>query len=198
MVSVTYRAARPEDSLILAELTNIASGGVVEYLFHDLLPGVSSVQIVAQGLKSDLAPHSYKNGIVAERNGEVVGMAMSYASDLHGVTDEMRAFVPGDRLEHLKDFYDARVENSWYLDALAVNPEFRGKGIGTELIGLVKAKARDKGYRTLSLITFADNETALRVYRRAGFERAREVEILPNEFIDHEGGGLLLECDIAS
>jgi ribosomal protein S18 acetylase RimI-like enzyme len=125
-------------------------------------------------------------------------MAMSYPSVLHGITEEMREFIPGDRLEHLTDFYAARVENSWYLDALAVNPEFRGEGIGTELIGLVKARGWDRGYRTLSLVTFADNEAALRVYGSVGLETVRQVEILPNEFIDHEGGGLLLKCDIAS
>lgn len=198
MLSITYRAAGSEDSVKLAELINMASGGLVEHLFHDLAPQVSSVEILAYGLQSDGRPHSYTNAIVAETEGEVVGMALSYSSDLHGITDEMRKFIPGVRLEHIQDFYAARVENSWYLDAIAVNPEFRGKGIGTELIGLVKAIGWDKGYRTLSLITFADNEPAMRVYRSIGFETVRHVEVLPNQFIDHEGGCLLLKCDIAS
>jgi hypothetical protein len=38
-----YRPAEKEDSAKLAELINIASDGVVEYLFHDLIPGMTPV-----------------------------------------------------------------------------------------------------------------------------------------------------------
>lgn len=64
-MTFTYRPADKEDSARLAELINMASDGVVEYLFHDLIPGMSPVQVVAHNLENDSYPHSYKSAMMA-------------------------------------------------------------------------------------------------------------------------------------
>jgi ribosomal protein S18 acetylase RimI-like enzyme len=193
-MDIIYRTGRKGDSLRLAELLDIASGGVMEYLFHDLIPGLTPLQIVAHNLESDNYRHSYKSAIVAEHDKMIVGMALSYPSHLHKITEEMRAFFPQERLEHIKSFYSVQVENSLFLDALCVSEESRGKGIGSELISLTKKKAREKGYDILSVIVFADNAKALHLYQRTGFEVVQKVELKSNEFIPHEGGCLLMTC----
>jgi hypothetical protein len=38
---IHYRQGRKEDSHRIAELDYIASGGAIEFLFHDLVPGIS-------------------------------------------------------------------------------------------------------------------------------------------------------------
>jgi len=63
---VIFRAARKEDSYRLAELDNIAAQGTLDFLFHDLIPGMTPVQIVANGLENDQFPHSYRSVTVAE------------------------------------------------------------------------------------------------------------------------------------
>lgn len=166
----------------------------MEYLFHDLIRGLTPLQIVAHNLEGDNYPHSYKSAIVAEHRKMIVGMVLSYPSHLHKITEEMRAFFPQERLEHLKSFYSVQVENSLFLNALCVSEEFRGKGIGSELISLTKKKAREKGYDILSVIVFADNAKALHLYKRTGFEVVQKVELKSNEFIPHEGGCLLMRC----
>jgi ribosomal protein S18 acetylase RimI-like enzyme len=193
-MDIIYRTGRKGDSLRLAELLDIASGGVMEYLFHDLIPGLTPVQIVAHNLEGDNYCHSYKSAIVAEHEKMVVGMALSYPSHFHKITEEMRAFFPRERLEHLRSFYSAGVENSLFLDALCVGGEFQGKGIGGELISLTKKKARERGYDILSVIVFADNVKALHLYGRSGFKVVEKVELRTNEFIPHEGGCLLMSC----
>lgn len=197
-MTFTYRPAEKEDSMKLAELINIASDGVVEYLFHDLIPGMAPVQVVAHNLENDNYPHSYKSAIVAEAENGVVGMALTYPSSYHKITDEMRAFFPAERLARFEDFYAAHVEDSLFLDALGVDASYRRQGIGTKLVELTKEKTRKNGYEMLSLIVFADNAPALALYKSLGFEAVQEIRLEGNEFIPHQGGCVLLRCKAAT
>jgi ribosomal protein S18 acetylase RimI-like enzyme len=193
-----YRPAAKGDSAKLAELINIASDGVVEYLFHDLVPGMTPIQVVAHNLENDHYPHSYRSAVVATEETDVIGMALSYPSSYHKITDEMRSFFPADRLEHLSHFYSSRIENSWFLDALCVIESHRRRGIGEKLISFIKEKAVENGYNAVSLIAFADNELAIPVYKRSGFEIVQKVELRGNEFIRHEDGCLLMKCELTT
>ena len=196
-MSYQFGPAEKKDCTAVAGFINMASGGVVEYMFHDLVPGATPVQIVAHGLKDDSTPHCYKSAIVARDGDEVVGMALSFPSKYHHISDELRSFFPADRLAHLSDLFGSRVENSWYLDTLGVNENHRRQGIGEKLISLTREKAIENGYHSLSLIVFADNELALPVYKRFGFKVIRRVELGGNEYIRHEGGSLLLNWEFA-
>ncbi len=193
-----YRTAEKEDCKKLAEMINIASGGIVEYLFHDLVPGMTPVQVVAHNLESENSPYSYRSAVVAEEENDVIGIALSFPSSYHKITNTMRNFFPADRLEHLRHFYASRIENSWLLDALCVNESHRRNGIGENLISLTKEKAVENGYNALSLTVFADNVVAIPFYKRTGFEIVERVELPGNDFIKHEGGCLLMNCEITT
>ena len=197
-MTVQYRPAEIMDCEKLAELINIASGGVIEYLFHDLVPGMAPVQIVAQNLKSEDSPYSYRSAVVAEVDDGVVGITLSFPSSYHKITNTMRNYFPADRIEHLTPFYASCVENSWFLDALCVAESHQRQGIGAKLISLTKEKAVENRCKDLSLITFADNTLAIPVYKRLGFEIVEKVELQGNEFIKHEGGCLLMNCEITT
>jgi ribosomal protein S18 acetylase RimI-like enzyme len=197
-MGIKYRLGEREDSGKIAELINLASDGILEYLFHDLVPGMLPVQVVAQNLENDNYPHTYKSAVVAVDGNTIIGMALSYPSSFHKITDEMRSFFPAERLEHLSAFYSSRVENTWFLDALCVIESHRRRGIGGKLISLTKEKAIENAHSALSLIVFADNTLAIPVYERTGFEAVQKVELQGNEFINHEYGCLLMKCEIVT
>ena len=197
-MEIRYRAGRKEDSEEIAKMINTASDGVVEYLFHGLLPGMSAAQVMAQDLANGTYPHTYEGAVVACDGNDLVGMALSYPSSYHRITDEMRGFLPQERLEHFSVFFSSRVENTWFLDALCVIESHRRSGIADKLISLAKEKAVKNGYTALSLIVFADNALAIPVYERTGFEVIRKVELRGNEFIKHDSGCLLMKCKITS
>ena len=197
-MDINYRPAEKDDSSRIAELINIASDGVVEHLFHDLVPEMTPVQIMTHNLEQDNYPHSNQSASVAADGPDVIGMALSYPSSYHKITGEMRNFFPKDRLEHLSDFYSSCVADSWFLDALGVYATYRKKGIGTRLVELTKDKAKENGYEILSLIAFADNSTALGLYKALGFHVVQKVHLEGNEFIPHQEGCLLLKCDLSA
>jgi ribosomal-protein-alanine N-acetyltransferase len=58
-----------------------------------------------------------------------------------------------------------------HINNLAVLPELRGRGLGTQLLEAVIAEAAHLGATLLTLEVRASNEPALRLYARAGFER---------------------------
>ena len=185
-MKVTYREGKKEDSLRLAELDNIASGGAIEFLFHDLIPDLTPVQIVASTLESDNYPHSYRSAIVAEHHETIIGMSFSFPGKYHKITDEMVNFFPHDRIEHFRHFFSAPVRDSFFLDALCVEENYRNMGIGSELIELTKIKARKEGYHSLSLIAFKDNVKAQQLYKRIGFEEKKWIDLPSHRLMPHE------------
>ena len=87
-MNTTFRDGKIEDCLKLAELNYIASGGVVEFLFNDLIPGKSPVQIVAGNFAGDHEYHTFRDSIVAEYEQKVVGMSLSYSSRFHRISNK--------------------------------------------------------------------------------------------------------------
>lgn len=57
-----------------------------------------------------------------------------------------------------------------YLVGCDVFGEFRGRGFGHHLFAAACQRARDYGAKSLSLWVFTENEAAVRIYRRAGFD----------------------------
>ncbi len=195
-MEIQYRQGRKEDCLAIADLIRAASGGVVDFLFRELVPRMTPVQMVARNLERDHPPHTFRNAIVAEGEGIVTGMALSYPSHLHGITEGMKKFFPPDRLEQVRPYYSAPVGRSLFLDAIAVKDEFRGKGIARKLILLTQDKARQSGYDALTLIVFAQNRNARQLYERLGFEVVEEIMIMPHELISYQGDCLLMRCPL--
>jgi hypothetical protein len=60
-----YRMAEASECGTLAEMINLASGGAVDFLFHDLVPEMTPVRIIAGSLARGGAAHSYENAHVA-------------------------------------------------------------------------------------------------------------------------------------
>lgn len=195
-MQVNYRTAQREDSLRIAELDYIASGGAIEFLFRDLVPDSTPVQTVAFSLENDFYPHSYRSSIIAEIDNDIIGMSLSFPAEFHCITDEMRDFFPPDRLEHFNQFFSTRVENSYFLDAICVEKKFRCMGIGEKLLLKTKDKAHDEGFTTLSLLVFADNIRALKFYKKHGFAAVRQVELNEHDLIPHNGGCILMKAHL--
>ncbi len=97
-MEIKYRLGKKEDSKQIAEMIDIASDGIVSYLFQDLVSGMSPVEVLAHNLENDNYPHTYSSTLVACDGDEKVGMALSYPSSEHKITDETRSFFPADRL----------------------------------------------------------------------------------------------------
>ncbi len=52
---------------------------------------------------------------------------------------------------------------------MGVRKNFRGQGIGTQLLAQTLQKSREKGLERIELEVYGSNESAIRFYERAGF-----------------------------
>lgn len=72
--------------------------------------------------------------------------------------------------------------------AVAVDPAVRGRGVGTLLVGGFLDEVGRRGQQEAHVVVGADNETAIALYKRAGFGTAERFEM-------HSGtGSLLMRC----
>lgn len=63
--------------------------------------------------------------------------------------------------------------DEFIVEMLAVDPSFRGLGIGTALMHEAEAMARAMDKRTMSLGVITENEGAIRLYQRLGYTTTR-------------------------
>ncbi|HEV3330747.1 MAG TPA: GNAT family N-acetyltransferase [Bryobacteraceae bacterium] len=60
-----------------------------------------------------------------------------------------------------------------WLEDMIVHPEWRGRGVGQQLLAHAISQAQAAGCSRVTLLTDQTNEDAMRFYRRAGFERSQ-------------------------
>lgn len=60
----------------------------------------------------------------------------------------------------------------WWVQSLYVDPAHRGRGVAGRLLEAIRAAAQEAAALDLRLYVHAENEVAIRAYRRYGFEHA--------------------------
>ncbi len=74
-----------------------------------------------------------------------------------------------ERADHASWLNPVIDEDTYYIHALSVKPEYRGKRLGYHLIDHAITKARDAGYKKFQLDVLSDNP-AVEFYRAVGLE----------------------------
>lgn len=109
-----------------------------------------------------------------------------------GATTEVGSVISGHGRSHLAYMIEAdgaTIGNCWlgHLDGESASlgivigePEYRGRGIGTQVMRLLLDVATERGIGRVYLWTLATNEPAIRTYLRVGFrETGRTVRDVP-------------------
>lgn len=112
---------------------------------------------------------SYENVTVLEKEGRVAAFMLAY----HGSRAEALDRPLKARLEARGKPSAAIVceagQDEFYLDSLAVHPDFRGQGLGTLLLEEFGRQAAEEGWRRLSLLVEEHNGGARKLYERLGY-----------------------------
>ncbi|GEM_PF-168810 len=153
------REAVPEDRQILQDVLIDAYG-----LYEHALSEARWLEYKESIIHAiDAAPTSAR--LVAELDGEVVGSVFLFESSEKAYGNrELGILSPVIRL-------------------LGVSRKARGAGVATELIAASARIARDSGASTLHLHTSDMMDSAVRLYERLGFERARDKEFMSGEVL---------------
>lgn len=168
---ISLRPARVEDARPLAQLIDIAGEGIPHWLWQQTCEERQMPLDIGESRAKRLTGgFSYTNSIVAEDERGIPGMVLSYPI-IAAPEDDPEA-LPAPLIPFV--MLETQSVDSWYINALAVFPGNRGKGIGASLLAAAEDKARAQGYREVTIQVFEQNVGAVRLYRRSGYvERAR-------------------------
>ena len=171
------RPATRSDAPHMCTFIDMAGNGLAGALWLDLAaPGQSILEIGRSRAIRDSGDFSWRNTHILEIDGEPAGMVMGFRVPDPYHPPEISAL---HRVVRPLVELEALAAGSWYLNALAVYPEFRNRGLGKELIRKAEALARDAGADRISLIVVSANEGACAFYRKLGFSEGGRRPFVP-------------------
>lgn len=95
---------------------------------------------------------SYENCLIAEENGQVAGIVVSYPGKSAEKLDEAIKKYLLDKKGRTPVIDKETDETDYYIDTLSVHSNFRNHGIGTNLLQAAITKGIETGYKTISLV----------------------------------------------
>lgn len=187
---LVFRKAKKSDCHKIAELALIAGEGFPAYFWEQSARnGEDILDVGTRNAASETDNFSYRNTIVAEYNGDIVAMLLAYrlpgaenAEDLNALPELVRPLV---ELEQC-------VPGSYYINMIAVQPEYRNRGIGSKFLDRANRLAQEEGCDLLSIEVFEQNKAALRLYQKHGYEVMESRPVVPHECHPYDSNILLL------
>ena len=190
MAGALYRGATPADAEVVAELFDMAIGGLAAHRWGERAGNAGDgMAFGRQLIAGDEGRFSYRNAIVAEVDGKVIGVMVGRLEPLAG-------FEPRPELERspIKPLFELEelAGGMWLLRGVAVRPQHRGKGIARTLLAKAEELARKSGAGRLAIIAAEENAAVVTLYRDHGFETLARRPVVPWPDAPHNGDWLLL------
>lgn len=167
---IMIRAARRDDASLIAQVVIMAIGG--DPATHPIYP--LFLELAAR----ESSQYSFRNALVAQVGSESVGAIVGYDGDR---LKELREPIFDLYKEHFgRDLHieDETEGGEFYLDSVAVLPNYQELGIGAKLLSTMRDKAFDEGFERVGLLVDWDNPRAEKLYNSLGFERVNETLFL--------------------
>lgn len=170
--NTTLRKGRPSDAPQIAWLIMQAmSEECCRYFYGDDHTADDFHRLMTGLVERQDTQYSYLNAICAVDDGDsVVGVSVSY--DGGELRRLRRPFIEAVLKEFGRDFSHIPDETSageLYLDSLAVDPAWRGRGIAKDLLRATADRAAECGCGPLGLLVDEGNPGAERLYLKVGF-----------------------------
>jgi ribosomal protein S18 acetylase RimI-like enzyme len=165
---ILTRPARKSDASEIALLVNIAvHGGIARGWAADeaAVGTYDPIEVGRRDMMKDDTEFGWRSATMAEVDGEVVGMLLGYRKPdaFEPVPAKVTGFMrPIEELE-------AEANGRWFISMLGVHKDWRGRGVGSALLGVADTKRTETGASGLALIVEDANAGARRLYERQGY-----------------------------
>lgn len=165
------RFAVKEDGAEIAKLVLVVLNDM-ELPFVKKLGEEKTIEVLTEAVKDPTYRYGYKRGLVKEIDGQVAGIAFGYPAEDEGIIDQgFTQALLSLGIEDQKLFSDPEAyPGEWYLDTICVNEDFRGQGVGSELIDSLDRIAQRENKQRIGLCVDQANPNAQRLYERKGFK----------------------------
>jgi len=166
--ALQFKTATEYDCTELALIRDIAGRRMPSYLWsQEVGQGQSYFEYGREKIRTDANYNAYfKNWLVAEFQSKFVGAFFGFSVDdpypdidLDAVPECFRPCVELERV----------ASGCWLLQAIAILPQYRGKGLARQLLGKAESVAKDSGTNRIALQVEEVNEVAFKTYQRNGY-----------------------------
>ena len=150
---IKFRTANPifDEGRVYARYLDQAAEGFFRFML-----GRCSVDIIATAFTQPGHDLSYQNVTFAEREKIIVGMVSGYTAEKHRRSSDqplkqaagrfnLRMMVVSTLFAPLFRIIDTIADSDFYIQAMAVDKELRGEGVGSALMDFVEDHARAYG-----------------------------------------------------
>lgn len=166
MDKIIIKPAQLEDCYFVARCVCMA-------LHHE--PTAEELPGIARICSREDVLYSYKNALIAWMSGLPVGLCLAYDGNGYHET-RVRTFAAFAALHpseeddmDLANAEDETCDGEFYIDSLAVLPEYRRMGIGRQLMKAQMEQGLCMGLHHQTLLVDPDNPNAQRLYESLGF-----------------------------
>lgn len=181
IINIVQGTPDANEAKAFADLGDMAAGGLFAYML-----GAVSARLMQQMYMQSKNEMSFQQTHFAYADGDIAGMCNGYSTaqkqQIISRTNHMmlqyagwrvvRMVWTGIRLRHIFNFTQELPDDTFYIQILATYPQFRGRGIGRQLLAHVEAQAVAHNCYTLALDVDITNTNAIRVYEYTGFSVA--------------------------
>ena len=173
MNKIVIRDALKAETADLVILDNLASHGFSQWFWQGAVLAGKADDAYAWGrsrFSKDHSIYGWKNARLATMDGLPAGACTSYImpeNDGEDAINEPEEFKPVVELFEL-------ATGHWFVDSLAVYPEYQGHKVGSALLDDSMQRAKAGSNNQASLVAEDSNTHALNLYKSRGFvEQAR-------------------------
>ncbi|MCC5890475.1 MAG: GNAT family N-acetyltransferase [Alkalibacterium sp.] len=179
------REARKEDAEQVVELFRIILTDM-ELPIMDKVSWEELKPALVEAAKMENYRQSYKNALVKDIDGQIAGFCFGYKGGLSDtVYEPLSTILDAHNLPQFETFMaNETVPGEWYIDSIVTHPDFRGRGIGKELMEAAYKRARSVGMPVVGLNVDHDNPRAKALYEAQGFVKTGEITLAEHQY-DH-------------
>lgn len=176
MIVIRAAMPNPEEGVAYARFLNEAAEG-----FFEKMLGPKAYEIIAEAFVKPNNDYSFENAAMMEFKGNIVGMVSGFtlaekegfrqnilSEFSQGAGARIRMF--STTAKWLSRHMGPRKKEEFYLEAIAVSAEMRGKGLGQRMLKHTVDLALRRGAKTLALDVSSKNGKAIRSYEKFGME----------------------------
>jgi ribosomal protein S18 acetylase RimI-like enzyme len=174
---VTLKEAQPSlaEGRLFADYLNTAAEG-----FFSFMLGKNYRAILADAYLQPNHDLSYQHVTFAVLGDDIVGMVSCFTAQAHKTSSpkvladaagiwNLRFWTVSILFAPLIRIIDTVDNDDFYLQAIAVNRNARGKGVGSMLLDRAEIQAADKGCTRIVLDVSANNEHPFQIYQKRGY-----------------------------
>jgi len=196
-MSIDFRPAEPEESAELSTIIQQTSGGLVDYILTGVVPFTKPHQILNSQVVIRNSLYSYRNIIVCEEDGDIIGLILAYPWNEQVASDMTRRYLSKTKYTAVEELLNSAEENSLFINTFWVAEQCRGEGLADVLMDVAVDWAVREGLSRLSLHVWKGNERAVKFYTRHGFVQTRTFDFPDHKLLPYKTGKLQLCKELA-